>query len=313
MSELGEGSAATTIEDVVAETGTLKVSVRDICTGKRVPEATISVGINTQTGDDQGEAVFSDLSVGSASIKVKKHFKDADYLTFLVHKLPFSKTSITRSWEAKSSEQDVAIISKDKETRARIEIPVYRVEDGVRFCRKDLKYYGGLNISYGHWWIEIGDKSYGWWPEEGQLQGKDLPPPEKPAPLPTDAGITAKISHMAYSAGYFAHMARYQLNRSGQAFYKTFTGVPGVLNGNEYQKRIEEDPYHQKWKEGETDEDYHPVIVDCRTEEDIRNAIRNFALAYSGDWSWVFEFGNNCHTFQTRAMSELDLEKVKQL
>ncbi len=314
MTELGEGSAVTSIEDVVAETGALKVSVRDICTGERIPEATISVGINSQIGDDQGEASFSELSTGSASISVKKHFKDADYLTFLVHKLPFSKTSITRSLEAKSSEQDVAIISKDKETRARIEITVYRVEDGVRFCRKDLKLAG--DIDYGHWWIEIGDKSYGWWPEEGHLGAKDLPAPTEPSPLPTGSGMVDRIRHMVATASYQAERARYSANQStvgqyGQAFYKTFTGVPGILNGDELGKKDEKDPYHKKWLEGHTDEDYHPVIADCRTKEDITNAIRKFALAYSGDWSWVFEFGNNCHTFQIKAMSQLDLEKVK--
>ncbi len=128
MAELGEGAAVTTIADTSIETGSVKVSVRDICTGKRIPEATITVATKSQQGDDQGESTFADVLTGAVDIKVKKHFEEADYLTFLVHKLPFSKMSITRSWEAKSSEQDIAIVAKDKETKIRIEIPVYRVE-----------------------------------------------------------------------------------------------------------------------------------------------------------------------------------------
>ena len=318
MTDIGEGVAVTVSEDVKAETGSIKVSVRDICTGKRIPEPNITIGKESKDGDDQGEASFSDLSVGAVNVKVKKHFEEADYITFIVNKIPFSKKSITRSWEAKSAEQDVAIIAKSKETKLRIEIPVFRVEEGVRFCRKDLKIRGMSDIDYGHWWIEIGDKSYGWWPEEGHLGAKDMPAPAEPPPLPANAGASAKIMHIAAMANYKAQMARYSANYStvgqyGQAFYKTFKGVPGVLNGSEERKRMERDPYHEKWKVGKTDEDYHPVIRDCRTKGEIYKAIRKFALAYSGEWSWVLESGNNCHTFQVTAMSSLDLNRVKKI
>ncbi len=316
MAELGEGSEAANIKNVEVETGSIKVSVRDICTGQRIPDATVSVGQREVISDDQGEAVFPEVLAGASTVRVKKHFKDADYLTFLVNKLPYSKKSVTRSWEAKSSEQDLVVVARNKEAKVRIEISVYRVEEGVRFCRKDLKLSG--EIDYGHWWIEIGDKSYGWWPEEGHLSAKDLPAPQAPAPLPANAGAVDKVRHMVAVASYQAQMARYSANYStggqyGQAIYKTFTGVPGFLNGDEAHRKREKDPYHQSWKYGKTDEDYHPVIVDCRTKEDIYKAVREFALAYSGQWSWIFEFGNNCHTFQIEAMSQLDLKKVRKV
>ncbi len=89
--------------------------------------------------------------------------------------------------------------------------------------------------------------------------------------------------------------------------------IRGILNGDELHKNNEKDPYHEEWKKDKTDEDYHPVINDCRTREDIYQLVQNFALAYRGNWSWVFEFGNNCHTFQIKAMSELNLKKVRKI
>jgi len=173
-------------------------------------------------------------------------------------------------------------------------------------------------LDYGHWWIEVGDKSYGWWPEQGHLGSKEMEEPRPPSPLPESAGTIAKIEHMAQSATYRASVAQYSANNSmigayGQAIYKTFRGVPGVLNGDEDYKRREKDPHHGDWLEGRTDEDYHPVIVDCRSDADIKAAIRNFAFAYSGEWSWRFELGKNCHTFQKDAMKKLKLDKVKEL
>ena len=316
MTDIGEGVSVEVSKEEKPEKGGLIISVRDICTGERIPEAEIKVGTEAKTGDDQGEAEFSDLSVGAVNVKVKKHFKDADYITFLVHKIPFSKKSISRLHKAKSSAQEIKIVVKDKTSKKRIEIPVYRIEDGVRFCRKDLKIQG--SIDYGHWWIEIGSKSYGWWPVDDGLDAKELPEPVEPPPLSFDAGAKEKISHLVARASYRAQRARYDANDTQasyltQAIYKTFTGVPGTLNADEMHKNSEQDPYHGQWKKGKTDEDYHPVIVDCRTQEEIYKAIRNFALYYSGEWSWVFEGGKNCHSFQIEAMSKLDLERVKKL
>lgn len=316
MSQIGEGTSITTEKE--SGLASLKVSVRDIITGERIPAATINVNGSTKEGDEHGEAEFSDLPVGMVDVDVKKHFKDADYVTFLVHRIPFSRISLTRSWDAKSAAQDVAFTEADQQEKLRIEIPAFRLEDGVRLCRQDLKLWGDSGPDYGHWWIEIGDKSYGWWPEEDQLGAKELPPPTPPAALPPNPGVVARISHMAKMASYTAHQARYKANYTqagqlGQAFMKTFAGVPGILNGNERNKKMEKDPYHGGWKQGKSDEDYHPVINDGRSKEEIYEQIREFALAYSGEWSWIFEFGNNCHTFQVKAMSQLDLKKVKKM
>lgn len=300
MTEIGEGAAVAKLVET-AKKGKVKVSVRDTCTGKRISDAAVVVNGLSKQSDDQGEALFDEQNLGGAKVKVNKHFKEADYKTFITH-----KPKIVLSWEAKSSENDVVSVAEDNETTARIEIPVYRVVEKVRFCRKHLKL---SSMDYGHWWIEIGDKSYGWWPQAGALSTKEMEEPQRPTPPSTDAGMIAKIDYMAKMATYVAKNVEY----FSPAVSKTFRGVPGILNGSEERKRIEKDPYHLSWREGKTDEDYHPVIVDCRTDVEIQEAIRKFALSYSGDWSWRFEFGKNCHSFQVEAMKRLKLDKVKEL
>lgn len=310
MSELGEGVSVAKPVVEKKEKGDLKVSVRDVCDGKRLEDVQVTVNGKTQKTDEFGESTFLGLSVGTTEIKVKKHFEDADYIKFITH-----KPKATLSYDAKSLSDDITLIVKDETSKERIEIPVFKVVDSVRFCRIHLKL---KPLDYGHWWIEVGDKSYGWWPIENELGAKDMDEPVAPPPLADDAGPSAKIGHMAQTSSYQANMARYTANYTktsnyGQAIYKTFRGVPGILNGSEDYKKIEEDPHHGDWKKGKTDEDYHPVIVDCRTKEEIHKAIRDFAFAYSGDWSWRFEFGRNCHTFQKDAMKKLNLDKVKEI
>jgi hypothetical protein len=123
---------------------------------------------------------------------------------------------------------------------------------------------------------------------------------------------------MVSRAAYNVEQAHFNVNNSyvgayGQAFAKTFKGVPGILNGDEDHKQRELDHHHGFWQRGRTDEDYHPVIVDCRSQEEIHAAIRDYAFAYSGNWSWRLEGGNNCHTFQVGAMNKLRLDKVKEI
>jgi len=310
MAELGEKSAlAKPIEG--AKKGKVKVSVRDICTGARIEDATVVVEGQKKQTDSQGEVIVDELSMGTADITVSKHFKEADYIKFITH-----RPAIIRSYEAKSSEKDLALVEGGETAKVRVEIPVYKVVETVLFSRIHLRFRPELE--YGHWWIEVGEKSYGWWPEEGHLGAKEMEEPLPPPPLSKNAGIVAKLMHKVETAHYAAKKARYTANykaagQYAQAIGKTFAGVPGILNGSEYQKKIERDPHHGGMDDGKTDEDYRPVIVDCRTRSDIHKAIRDFSFAYSGDWSWRFEFGRNCHTFQKDAMKQLALAMVKKL
>lgn len=304
MTQIGESVAVTQVED--PKTGGLRVTVRDKCDGSRIKGATVSVGTKTQTTDDSGETTFSDLPAGPTQAMVNMHFKDADYLTFFSHIMP----RIVRRKEAKSSAWGDGDVPEGGEGRMRVEIDAYKIIDKIRFRRLHLKL---KPLDYGHWWVMVGNKSYGWWPEQGHLGAKDMEEPQPPPPLGDDPSIVERIQHMAARAGYSAQMARYNANKSkvsvyAQAIAKTFVGVPGILNGDEDGKRLELDPHHGDKK---FEEEYSPVVNDCTTIEELQKKIRDFAFSYQGEWSWRFEYGRNCHTFQIEMIKTIGIEKFK--
>jgi RHS repeat-associated protein len=46
-----------------------------------------------------------------------------------------------------------------------VEGELFRLIIGVEILRKDIDVFG--DDKYGHWWVEIGSESYGWWPKYG--------------------------------------------------------------------------------------------------------------------------------------------------
>lgn len=304
MTQIGESVAVTQVED--PKTGSLRVTVRDKCDGARIKGATVAVGTQTQTTDDSGDASFSDLPAGSTQAMVNMHFKEADYLTFFSHIMP----RIVRRREAKSSAWGDADVPEGGESKMRVEIDAFKIIDKIRFRRLHLKL---KPLDYGHWWVMVGNKSYGWWPEPGHLQAKDMEQPQRPEPLGADPSTAERIQHMASMASYSTQMARYNLNNSkagayGQAIAKTFAGVPGILNGDEAHKRSERDPHHDDL---DFEEEYSPVINDCTTYEELAKKIRDFSFAYEGEWSWRFEYGKNCHTFQIEMIKKIPIKMFK--
>jgi hypothetical protein len=303
MTQLGEGVAAPVTE--VVQTGTLKISVRDACDGSRIKKVSVAVGTNKKDTDDSGEAVFSGLPLGLAAAYVKKHFKEADYITFI------SQTPrIVRRREAISATSDSKEITANSEAKLRIEIPVFKVVDKIRFRRIHLKL---KPLDYGHWWVVVGNNSYGWWPEPGHLGAKDMEEPVLPASPGSDASVAQQIQHMAATASYHVQKAGYAANYStvgnyGQAIVKTFAGVPGILNGDDAHKNAERDPHHD---DSDFEEEYSPVVNDCTTYDDFKTKIRDFSFGYSGEWSWRFEAGKNCHTFQKEMINVLGLKMFK--
>lgn len=304
MTQIGESVAVTQVEE--PKTGSLRVTVRDKCDGARIKGATVAVGTQTQTTDDSGEASFNDLPAGPTQGMVNMHFKEADYLTFFSHIMP----RIVRRREAKSSAWGDAVVPEGSESKMRVEIDAYKIIDKIRFRRLHLKL---KPLDYGHWWVMVGNKSYGWWPEPGHLQAKDMEEPQRPEPLGADPSIAERIQHMASMASYSTQMARYNLNNStagayGQAIAKTFAGVPGILNGDEHGRRLELDPHHN---DKVFEEEYSPVFDDCTAFADLQKKIRDFALSYEGEWSWRLEFGRNCHTFQIEMIKTVGINKFK--
>ena len=82
-------------------------------------------------------------------------------------------------------------------------------------------------------------------------------------------------------------------------------GVPGTLNGSLASQIPPRDPHH-----GETgDEEFCPLVedADTRSDDDIANCLRNFAKSYTGKWQWFFGWGQNCHTFQRKALAHCRL------
>jgi len=93
----------------------------------------------------------------------------------------------------------------------------------------------------------------------------------------------------------------------------TFKGVPGVLNGMVGGTPLFSggsaitDPH-----DGDPgDLTFSPVVNDCRTDDELKQEVRSVANGYSGNWSWRFEFGNHCHTFQKKIMGNLNPKGFK--
>jgi hypothetical protein len=116
---------------------------------------------------------------------------------------------------------------------------------------------------YGHWWIVFDGESYGWWPKD-------------------KVGLVG-----------------------------TVTGVPGELNGQtSFGGSPTQDPHHGD--SGETEFNpykqnfgklkYGSKVKCCAaTEAEIKDCAREFAKAYSGNWS--YPWGQNCHSFQRGMMN----------
>ena len=131
--------------------------------------------------------------------------------------------------------------------------------------------------TYGHWWIEFGDESYGWWPKggvssladtvygvEGQLNG-----------MGDDASPT-QDAHHGDPADYSFHPILYVGN-----IFSTYMQC-GVGKGKK---------------------------CTCVNEEEIKDCLRTFAKGYSGNWS--YPIGQNCHSFQQEMMDNCCLRKPR--
>lgn len=82
-------------------------------------------------------------------------------------------------------------------------------------------------------------------------------------------------------------------------------GVPGELNDGLNSVIPPRDPHHGE----EADEKFHPQVPDedKRIDKEIENCLREFATTYSGYWQWLLGWGQNCHTFQKKALSHCQL------
>ena len=75
-----------------------------------------------------------------------------------------------------------------------------------------------------------------------------------------------------------------------------FRGVPGVLNGIGLHSdaTATRDPNHGL----PADFEFHPVLVEAHTDQQLRDSIRRFAGSFDGGWRWSTRQSMNCRMFQ---------------
>lgn len=286
-------------EKCVNEQGDLKVIVVDQCDKRPIKDAESKVNSIQKMSDASGEALFMDLAVGDYPVGVSKAFEG---ICKIRHHYPLIKTrfSQTETWEGSATVKDKA------ETIVEVSLKTYRVVDYITFHRRHID-MGGED-KYGHWWTQVGDaESYGFWPKYpmGHPKNAESDPPEKPAPIADDAAWMEKLQHSASMAVYRAQSAIYSARNSSLA--STFAGVEGEMNGQtSFGGTSKKDPHHD---DSGADVRIHPVIGDCMTNDELGAKVRSFAQKpYSDTWSWRFEGGKHCHSFQIDMINTLGFE-----
>lgn len=289
--------------------GNLKVSVKDVHTGDSIDGVEVTVGKEKKKTPHVGGVEFKDLLPGAYSIKVYKHFSDADFIRFIIH-----YPTVTYSGEAVSKTVKSGTVSEGKTADVDVELEVYRVVSPVTFHRRHIDLNGP--DKYGHWWTVVAPgESYGWWPKYpmGHPNNASSPPPAPPPSLPENPSSAQKVQHMFSSMVYSAKKALYNVRES--SLVSTFAGVEGELNGQtSFGGSATRDPHEIGNDAG--DDQYQPVVNDDRTDSDIQDALRDYAKSFAANnttWSWRFEAGNHCHTFQKLSMIECKLDKFKEL
>lgn len=87
----------------------------------------------------------------------------------------------------------------------------------------------------------------------------------------------------------------------------TLMGTEGELNGQtSFGGTLTRDPHHGD----QVKHSFHPVVAidESRTDAEIIECLRSFAIQYSGDWRWTIGWGQNCHSFQADAMEHCGLQ-----
>lgn len=285
--------------------GNLKVKVVDRCTGDEVEGVRVGVDQSKST-NKSGEVKFTDLRAKAHTLKIRKDFPDCDYVTFVIH-----YPRVLLSHKARSRQVDTAVVQDGQTTELTVEIEVHRLVPRMVFHRRHIDLRG--EDKYGHWWTVVDTNlSFGWWPKYpmGHPENLRTAPPTAPNPPPAGAGKLQRVQHLFSSAVYHVKRKLWELGESSPI--QTLRGVEGELNGQTaFGGTPTRDPHEIGGDSG--DERYQPVIHDCRTDSEIRNCMKDFASSYSGGWSWRFELGNHCHTFQKKMMSHCDTAEVKKL
>lgn len=313
--EVGEGAA--TPEADKPTLGALRVEV--VSRGKRTPiemaDVTVDGDRTASTGED-GAIEFAKLTEGACEVHAIRRYSLYDYIQFVRH-YPTSTTSHKAIGEARDS---ATIIAGQKTTHV-LPIALYERLPGVRIFRNHIIWIprSRHDDKYGHWWTQIDADTYGWWPRwpVGHPNNYRRTRPVAPTPLPPSAGLRGRIQHRFAMIAHTAAVALFKLKEN--AIVHTFRGVEGELNGTTYfggrSRRAGHganlDPHTRKKDRG--NERYDVVITDDEDPDALKSAMRSFAEGYGGTWSWRFEAGQNCHTFQRAMLDAAGIRKFKKV
>ena len=159
-----------------------------------------------------------------------------------------------------------------KVTPAKSEAQKYRQVRYLTVKRMNLRVLNpGNQDKYGHWWIEFGD------PYDPTSESYGWWPKQRVGVGETLTGVEGELNATSRMDSCF-------IDESGLAF---------------------RDPHHGD----PADTHFHPLVPinDTRSDSEIADCIRQRARKFTGTWQWVFEAGQNCHTFQLELLRRCGL------
>lgn len=130
--------------------------------------------------------------------------------------------------------------------------------------------------TYGHWWVEFDNESYGWWPAHGVSLWETL------------TGVPGQLNGMGENPDPQRDV------HHGDTAEKEFH--PYLYVGNIF-------PTYMQYGAGKGKK------CSCVNETQIKDCMRTFAHSYSGSWS--YPWGKNCHSFQQKMMNMCCLREAR--
>lgn len=302
--EIGETSGPGPSEK--PQLGAVKVQVISKGRGRNIDQVLVKLTMDRfgHTGSD-GTVEFKNVRPDTHDIVISRRYPNEDYFTFVIH-----YPAVKVAHEALGLGNEVVEVAPGATASTTIKTDFYRTLPGVLIRRNHIIWRpSGDEDKYGHWWLIIDGESYGWWPKYPVGSDENAgPAPEPPAPLPPGASAAAKVQ---YKFAQMAFKARDRLFRIGQnSVVQTLRGVQGELNGvTSFRGKPTRDPHDLAGDAGH--ESYEVIVTDEEDDAKIKQALRRFARSYSGSWSWRFEFGQNCHTFQVGMLRAAELRRFR--
>ena len=299
------------------KTGSIKITVENICSEDPVGNVTISIGSKSKETNDNGLAIFNNVIAGTQNVMLNKEYPEAHYKNTI--NIDVLLTDAMGFKKIPSVKKDIlCTVGENQETIITTQIEVYRTITDITFKRINP------TKSPGHWWVEvlvknnnkIETKAFGWYPEPYNPE-KGPSPPSPPIRYHGDISrpITfpqAELANLAGDIGFFFRKIGHSIEKGfDRLIYggKTVAGgVPGSVN-----KGLENDP--RRFDTG--DKEYHPVIDDCRTDNIIKECIITFATTgFKNNEIFKNELYSivplrQCHTFQLQIIKHCNLKKLQ--